>query len=102
MQGSTTPRQPFRRGSIGEGPIGLGLPFDPNRWRSFTVGEGSSGYSERRELALKRGGNGRQLVNDLAFALDAAINDRFSLVARPHHRCGIYGAINCNRACDTN
>lgn len=97
MQGSTTPRQTFS-----EGTIGLGLRFYPNRWLSFTVVEGISGYSERSELALKRGGNGRRLVNYLAFELDAAINDQFSLVARLHHRSGIYGTINCERACDNN
>jgi hypothetical protein len=97
MRGGTTPRQTFS-----EGTIGLGLRFYPNRWLSLTVVEGMSGYSQRSELALKRGGNGRRLVNYLAFELDAAINDQVSLVARLHHRSGIYGTINCQRACDNN
>jgi hypothetical protein len=97
IEGGTTPRQTFS-----EGTIGLGLRFYPNRWLSFTVVEGMSGYSERSELALRRGGNGRRLVNYLAFELDAAINDQLSLVGRLHHRSGIYGTINCVRACDNN
>ncbi len=97
IEGGTTPRQ-----TLSEGTIGLGLRFYPNRWLSFTVVEGMSGYSERSELSLKRGGNGRRLVNYLAFELDAAINDQLSLVGRLHHRSGIYGTINCERACDNN
>jgi hypothetical protein len=97
IEGGTTPRQ-----TLIEGTIGLGVRFYPNRWLSFTVVEGMSGYSERSELALKRGGNGRRLVNYLAFELDAAINDQLSLVGRLHHRSGIYGTINCERACDNN
>jgi hypothetical protein len=41
-------------------------------------------------------------VNYLAFELDAAIGQQLSLVARLHHRSGIYGTIDCGNACDNN
>ncbi len=97
MRRHSSPRQAFS-----EGTLGLGLRYYPNHWLSATVVEGVSAYSEHSELALRRGGNGRRLVNYLAFELDAAINPQVSLVARLHHRSGIYGTINCGKACDTN
>ncbi len=97
MEGGTTPGQSF-----GEATLGLGLRFYPSSWLSFTVVEGMSGYSERSKLALRRGGNGRRLVNYLAFEVEAAISEQLSVVARLHHRSGIYGTIDCAKACDNN
>lgn len=82
--------------------IGLGLRAQANRWLAFTVVEGLSWYSERSLQQLQEGGNGRQLVNYLAFEADANLNAQLSLVARLHHRSGIYGTLNCNKACDNN
>jgi hypothetical protein len=95
--GNSTAQQTF-----GEGTIGLGLRYYPNSWLSFTVVEGMSGYSEANQRSLNRGGNGRRVVNYLAFEVDAAISRQLSLVARLHHRSGIYGAIDCDKACDNN
>lgn len=81
VDGATTPAQTF-----GEATVGLGL----------------SVYTNRSREQLKRGGNGRQLVNYLAFEADAALNRQWSLVGRLHHRSGIYGTLNCVTACDNN
>lgn len=88
--------------TFGEGTIGLGLKVYPSRWLSFTVVEGLSLYTSRSRLQLERGGNGRQLVNYLAFEADAALGQRWSLVGRLHHRSGLFGALNCRTACDNN
>jgi hypothetical protein len=82
--------------------LGLGLRAYLNSWLSFTVVEGLSWYSERSKQQLQEGGNGRQLVNYLAFELDATVSQKLSLVGRLHHRSGIYGTMNCNTACDNN
>ena len=82
--------------------LGLGLRAQANRWLAFTVVEGISWYNERSRQQLQEGGNGRQLVNYLAFEADANLNPQLSLVARLHHRSGIYGTLNCNKACDNN
>lgn len=41
-------------------------------------------------------------MNDLAFKADAALNRRWSLVGRLHHRSGVYGTLDCIKACDNN
>lgn len=82
--------------------LGLGLRAYLKPWLSFTVVEGLSWYSERSEQQLQAGGNGRQLVNYLAFELDANLSRQLSLVGRLHHRSGIYGTMNCTTACDNN
>ena len=82
--------------------LGLGLRARANRWLAFTVVEGLSWYSKRSALQLRDGGNGRQLVNYLAFEADANLNPQLSLVARLHHRSGIFGTLNCDKACDNN
>jgi hypothetical protein len=97
VDGATTPAQTF-----GEGTIGLGLKVLPTRWLALTVVEGLSVYTSRSRQQLQRGGNGRQLVNYLAFEADAALNRQWSLVGRLHHRSGIYGTLNCVKACDNN
>ena len=61
-----------------------------------------SWYSERSKQQLQEGGNGHQLVNYLAFELDAAVSKQLSLVGRLHHRSGIYGRTGCDSACDSN
>jgi hypothetical protein len=85
-----------------EATIGLGRRAQLNSWLAFTVVEGMSWYSERSKQQLQEGGNGRQLVNYLAFELDARASKQLSLVGRLHHRSGIYGTMNCNTACDNN
>ncbi|TVS07186.1 MAG: hypothetical protein EA413_01650, partial [Cyanobium sp. PLM2.Bin73] len=97
VDGATTPAQTF-----GEGTVGLGLKVVPTRWLALTVVEGLSVYTSRSRLQRQRGGNGRQLVNYLAFEVDAALNPQWSLVGRLHHRSGIYGTLNCITACDNN
>ncbi len=97
VDGASTPAQSF-----GEGTVGLGLKVYPTRWLALTVVEGLSVYTDRSREQLKRGGNGRQLVNYLAFEADAALNRQWSLVGRLHHRSGIYGTLNCITACDNN
>ena len=82
--------------------VGLGLRAYLKPWLSFTVVEGLSWYSERSKQQLNNGGNGRQLVNYLAFELDANLSNQLSLVGRLHHRSGIYGTMSCKSACDNN
>lgn len=97
VQGATTPSQTF-----GEGTIGLGLKAYPSRWLSVAVVEGLSLYTSRSRLQLERGGNGRQVVNYLAFEVDAELNRQWSVVGRLHHRSGVFGTLDCIKACDNN
>ncbi len=72
----------------------------PSRWwRASPSTTSGAGCNSKR---AGTGGNGRQLVNYLAFEADANLNPQLSLVARLHHRSGIYGTLNCNKACDIN
>ncbi|MGB1196058.1 MAG: DUF3769 domain-containing protein [Synechococcus sp.] len=81
-----TPDQAFAEGIIG---IGARLWLQP--WLSFGFVEGISYYSAVSNYERTYRENFAQLLNYLAFELEAAVSPELSLVGRIHHRSGAFG-----------
>ena len=83
---ANTPSQSFAEGIIG---LGARLWIQP--WLSFGFVEGISYNSAVSNYERTYRENYAQLLNYLAFELEAAVSDDFSVVGRIHHRSGAYG-----------
>ncbi|QNJ05067.1 protein of unknown function DUF3769 [Synechococcus sp. MEDNS5] len=81
-----TPDQAFAEGIIG---IGARLWLQP--WLSFGFVEGISYNSAVSNYERTYRENFAQLLNYLAFELEAAVSPELSLVGRIHHRSGAFG-----------
>lgn len=81
-----TPTQAFAEGIIG---IGARLWLQP--WLSFGFVEGISYYTAVSNYERTYRENFAQLLNYLAFELEAAVSPELSLVGRIHHRSGAFG-----------
>ena len=84
-----TPTQTFAEGIIG---IGARLWLQP--WLSFGFVEGISYNTAVSNYERTYRENFSQLLNYLAFELEAAVSPELSLVGRIHHRSGAFGTYN--------
>jgi hypothetical protein len=81
-----TPDQLF-----GEAIVGLGARLWLQPWLSFGFVEGISFNSSVSNYERTYRENYTQLLNYLAFELEASVSDQLSLVGRIHHRSGAFG-----------
>ena len=77
--------------TFAEGVLGLGARLWIQPWLSFGFVEGISYNSAVSNYERTYRENYAQLLNYLAFELEAAVSDDFSVVGRIHHRSGAYG-----------
>ena len=81
-----TPEQQF-----GEAILGLGARLWLQPWLSFGFVEGVSFNSSVSNYERTYRENYTQLLNYLAFELEASVSDQLSFVGRIHHRSGAFG-----------
>ncbi len=81
-----TPEQQF-----GEAILGLGARLWLQPWLSFGFVEGVSLNSSVSNYERTYRENYAQLLNYLAFELEASVSDQLSFVGRIHHRSGAFG-----------
>lgn len=81
-----TPSQVFA-----DGTLGLGLRAWLQPWLSFYFVEGVSLLSKSSNYERTFRQNYAQLLNYLAFEVEALVNPEWSIVGRIHHRSGAYG-----------
>ena len=81
-----TPEQQF-----GEAILGLGARLWLQPWLSFGLVEGVSFNSSASNYERTYRENYTQLLNYLAFELEASVSDQLSFVGRIHHRSGAFG-----------
>ncbi|MDG1059487.1 MAG: DUF3769 domain-containing protein, partial [Synechococcus sp. cluster3_bin.96] len=81
-----TPEQQF-----GEAILGLGARLWLQPWLSFGFVEGVSFNSSVSNYERTYRENYTQLLNYLAFELEASVSDQLSFVGRIHHRSGPFG-----------
>ena len=81
-----TPEQQF-----GEAILGLGARLWLQPWLSFGIVEGVSFNSSVSNYERTYRENYTQLLNYLAFELEASVSDQLSFVGRIHHRSGAFG-----------
>ena len=87
----STPNADLPPQSFGEAVIGIGARIWVQPWLSFSVVEGVS-YNTAVSLYEKTfRENYTQLLNYLAFEVEAALSSDLSLVGRIHHRSGAFG-----------
>ena len=84
-----TPEQFF-----GEAVIGLGARLWVQPWLSFGFVEGLSYNTSVSNYERTYRENFSQLLNYLAFELEASVSDQLSMVGRIHHRSGAFGTYN--------
>ena len=84
-----TPEQQF-----GEAILGLGARLWLQPWLSFGFVEGVSFNSSASNYERTYRENYTQLLNYLAFELEASVSDQLSFVGRIHHRSGAFGTYN--------
>lgn len=84
-----TPEQLF-----GEAIIGLGARLWVQPWLSFGFVEGISYNTSVSNYERTYRENFSQLLNYLAFELEASVSDQLSMVGRIHHRSGAFGTYN--------
>jgi len=77
--------------AFAEGTFGLGLRIWMQPWLSLFLVEGASYTSQASNYERTFRNRYSQLLNYLAFEVEALINPRWSLVGRLHHRSGAYG-----------
>ena len=77
--------------SFGEAVIGIGARVWVQPWLSFSVVEGVSYNTEVSLYEKTFRENHTQLLNYLAFEVEAAVSSDLSLVGRIHHRSGAFG-----------
>ncbi|QBE67952.1 hypothetical protein SynWH8101_0341 [Synechococcus sp. WH 8101] len=77
--------------TFAEGILGLGARLWIQPWLSFGFVEGISYNSAVSNYERTYRENYAQLLNYLAFELEAAVSDEVSLVGRIHHRSGAFG-----------
>ena len=82
-----TPKQQF-----GEAILGLGARLWLQPWLSFGFVEGVSFNSSVSNYERTYRENYTQLLNYLAFELEASVSDQLSFVGRIHHRSGAFGS----------
>jgi hypothetical protein len=81
-----TPEQQF-----GEAILGLGARLWLQPWLSFGLVEGVSFNSSASNYERTYRENYTQLLNYLAFEVEASVSDQLSFVGRIHHRSGAFG-----------
>ena len=81
-----TPEQQF-----GEAILGIGARLWLQPWLSFGLVEGVSFNSSASNYERTYRENYTQLLNYLAFELEASVSDQLSFVGRIHHRSGAFG-----------
>ena len=84
-----TPEQFF-----GEAIVGLGVRLWVQPWLSFGFVEGISYNTSVSNYERTFRENFSQLLNYLAFELEASVSDQLSMVGRIHHRSGAFGTYN--------
>ena len=77
--------------SFGEGVLGIGARVWVQPWLSFSVVEGVSYNTDVSLYEKTFRENYTQLLNYLAFEVEAAVSSDLSLVGRIHHRSGAFG-----------
>ncbi len=77
--------------SFGEGVLGIGARVWVQPWLSFSVVEGVSYNTDVSLYEKTFRENYTQLLNYLAFEVEAAVSSDLSLVGRIHHRSGDFG-----------
>ena len=86
---ANTPEQFF-----GEAIVGLGVRLWVQPWLSFGFVEGISYNTSVSNYERTFRENFSQLLNYLAFELEASVSDQLSMVGRIHHRSGAFGTYN--------
>ena len=79
--------------SFGEGVLGIGARVWVQPWLSFSVVEGVSYNTDVSLYEKTFRENYTQLLNYLAFEVEAAVSSDLSLVGRIHHRSGAFGTF---------
>ena len=79
---------------FGEAIVGLGVRLWVQPWLSFGFVEGISYNTSVSNYERTFRENFSQLLNYLAFELEASVSDQLSMVGRIHHRSGAFGTYN--------
>ncbi|WP_392345918.1 DUF3769 domain-containing protein [Parasynechococcus sp.] len=87
----STPYADLPPQSFGEAVIGIGARIWVQPWLSFSVIEGVSYNTDVSLYEKTYRENYTQLLNYLAFEVEAAVSSNLSLVGRVHHRSGAFG-----------
>jgi hypothetical protein len=87
----STPYADLPPQSFGEAVIGIGARVWVQPWLSFSVVEGVSYNTDVSLYEKTFRENYTQLLNYLAFEVEAAVSSDLSLVGRIHHRSGAFG-----------